>query len=217
MRRRHPSPTPTPEAWSINTCNRGTTCSTHSTGEVVLPCSQASCTYEQRKPVARWAWYFICSLSILIGSFWTYLWIYRVEFLETALRRTCAPYAVSIGSIDFIDSTTVVIKNLSIHTKEEQPQQRAHISQAVCSSSTSSWLFWLLTPSHAPLHLTHVHVTVDKGSDLLFDPSSSSCQLKVDALAIDQTNGSSTTLQNIHGPIATLLAATVATYMRDSK
>ena len=160
----------------------------------------------------KWVLYFATFLVILFCSFWGYAWIYRVEFMQTAMERSCPPYKVTIGTIQVQDAQTIAIQNLSILTKESSPKLLVHIPQATLSSPTTSWLFWLLTPSTAPLHLNAVNMTMTQTAHLHFDHPSLNLLLTVDTLTVKGPDGTVTTHHHLQCPLSgVLLAATEKT------
>lgn len=110
----------------------------------------------------RWFLYLGCFLAIIVGSFWVYLWSYRVEFLQTALERSCPAYRFAIGAIKIQNSTSVIIQNISVLSKEEPSSRLFYFTKVELSSPTSEWLFWLFTPSPSPLHLKTVTLTASE-------------------------------------------------------
>jgi hypothetical protein len=153
----------------------------------------------------KWALYFAAFFAIFFFSFWGYAWIYRVEFAQTALERSCPPYKVSIGTIEIVDSQTVDVQNLSIFTKEASSKRLVHISRATLSSPTTSWIFWLLSPSTKPLHLRTATLTVPQCSHLSFEHPSLHLPLSIDTLTVDDPNGRLKTYQQLQGPVAAML------------
>lgn len=146
-------------------------------------------------------------MIVIVGSFWTYLWVYRAEFIQTAFTRSCSPYTVSVESVEIQDSSTVVIKNLSLQTNDSSPQAVVEISQASFSSTFHSWLFWLLTPSRAPLHLHRIDIVMNSASPLTFEGPASNILFIVDTLNVKQPHGPTRTSHNVRGPISTILLA----------
>jgi hypothetical protein len=154
----------------------------------------------------RWALYSIATLAAIVLSFWGYLWIHRIDFLKTALTRACPPYIVTIESVEIQDSQTVVIKNLSVCTKENAPRSLLIVSQATACTTTASWLCWLLTPSQAPLHLRNITLTVTKRSPLVFASPSPRIHFSIDTLHVKGPLLEQVTYHSIQDSPSTILA-----------
>ena len=155
----------------------------------------------------KWVVYLGIFLLLIMCSFWGYLFSYRVEFLQTALERSCPPYKVTIGAVEIQDSETVVIQDISIFTKEASPSLLTHIPNAAFSSSISSWLFWLCTPSSSPLHLKSMCINTRKSSPLTFQPTSVNFFLTADSCLIIGPDGKNHTLYGLNSSLASILWA----------
>jgi hypothetical protein len=154
----------------------------------------------------RWICFITTFLAIIFCSFWGYLWVYRVEFLATALERSSAPYKISIDSIQIQDSQTIVINNVSIHTKEASPKCLAILPKVTLCSSPASWFYWLLIPSTAPLHLASATLVFSHTSLLSFEQPRLHLILDIDTCVIENPDGTQRTLNSLHLPVAGLLS-----------
>jgi hypothetical protein len=161
----------------------------------------------QRRTFMRWALYCALFIAILFCSFWGYAWIFRIEFIQTALERSCPPYKIAIEAITIQDSQTVIISNLSILTKEASPKLLVHISKATLSSPTRSWFYWLFTPSTDPLHLKAVSFIVSQFQPLSFDHSPLNLILNIDTLTIEGPDNRTRNLLQFNGHISDVLKA----------
>jgi hypothetical protein len=153
----------------------------------------------------KWFLYFATFLAVLFFSFWGYVWIYRVEFVQTAMERSCPPYKITIEAIEIQDSQTVSIQNLCILTKESSPKLLVRISKATLSSPATSWLFWLLTPSTASLHLNDVTLVLPQSEHLSFDHPALHLFLDIDTLTVEGPDGKLTTYHHLHSPFSDVL------------
>ena len=155
----------------------------------------------------RWALYCAMFIAFLFCSFWGYAWIFRIEFIQTALERSCPPYKISIGAIDIQDSQTVIISNISILTKEASPKLLVHISKATLSSPTRAWFYWLFTPSTDPLHLKTASLIVSQSEPLSFDHPRLNLYLDIDTLTIEGPDKRSRNHLQFNGRVSDVLTA----------
>ena len=104
----------------------------------------------------RLALFVLAFFTGIFCCFWTYVWTYRVPFMETALQHVDPSYIATIGSLD-VEADTLTLNQLVLIPTNFQPPLT--ITKAVVHVPVHCWLYWILVPSTAPLHLTSLSLT----------------------------------------------------------
>lgn len=98
--------------------------------------------------------FFLC-VAVVFGSF---LWCNRVELISRTLERAIPPYHIALKRVEMPNTKTVVLYDLQVFSQENE--LIAQISQLTLASSRKNWLYWLLTPTTAPLKLDIAAMTL---------------------------------------------------------
>ena len=132
-------------------------------------------------PHVRWLYFLLFFFCMIACAFWEYVWFHRVDFVQVALEQMWPQKTVTIGSMTVHGAYSVQCTDIEVRDSE---QKLVFTAPAVeLASPPSEWLFWLLTPSTKPLHLTSLNIISPSS------PLPSALPLTVDSLHSKEEHG----------------------------
>ena len=110
--------------------------------------------------VLRYVGFCVLFLCAIFCSFWIFVWNSRTDIAASLLERSCPPYKVHIGHIEWVNWKSLALRDIQI--RDQNDHEVAHIINAELTTSPLSWAHWFFIPSKKPLLLSQVRLHIEK-------------------------------------------------------